>query len=95
MLSTTGLSPSLWNPVYCGQPQPGPEASGQKLAGFFLYLITVSPGVRASTLPFESYQRPDSTKFLSILSTSYRDITTPRVYDTPFRRWYRFFPMPS
>lgn len=43
------------------------------LASFCKYLITVSPGVRASTLPFESYQRSDSTKFLSIFSTSYRD----------------------
>lgn len=43
------------------------------LASFCKHLITVSPEVRASTLPFESYHRSGSTKFLSILSTSYRD----------------------
>ena len=57
------------------------------LASFCKYLITVSPGVRASTLPFESYQRSGATKFLSILSTSYRDNLS-----TLQPQWYTILP---
>lgn len=57
------------------------------LASFCKYLITVSPGVRASTLLFEFYQRSGATKFLSILSTSYRDNLS-----TLQPQWYMILP---